>query len=69
MDVTDMFSCIINRPINKDKKKPLPLVCVRYLNREDMLAALEGLNGKVVNGRPMRLTIAQSNFELSTSVY
>lgn len=59
----------VYRPVNKDTKKPLSFVFVRFLNRSDMLNAMESLQGKIVDGRPMRIEEAKSSFELETSIY
>ena len=59
----------VYRPVNKDTKKPLSFVFVRFLNRTDMLNAMESLQGKIVDGRPMRIEEAKSSFELETSIY
>jgi len=34
-----------------------------------MLNAMESLQGKIVDGRPMRIEEAKSSFELETSIY
>lgn len=60
----------VYRPVDKDTKRPRRFLFVRFLFREDMLAALEALNGKVINGRPMIIQEAKpGRFELETSIY
>ena len=59
----------VYRPFNKELKKPYPFVFVRFLKRDEMMAAMNALQGKVIDGRPMIIEEAKANFELETSCY
>lgn len=60
----------VYRPIDKNKMKPELHVFVRFIFEKDMMHAFEGLQGKVVDGRPMILTVStDSGYELDTSIY
>ncbi len=59
----------VYRPMDKNTMKKCLFVFVRFIFREDMFAAFSALQGKVIEGRPMILTIATSGYELDTQVY
>jgi len=60
----------VYRPIDKDTKRPVRFIFVRFLYREQMINAMNGLNGKIINGRPMKISEARpGRFQLETSVY
>lgn len=60
----------VYRPIDKDTKRPLSFFFVRYYYRQHMINAMNELNGKVINGRPMKITEARpGRFLLETQVY
>jgi RNA recognition motif-containing protein len=60
----------VYRPIDKDTKKPLRFVFVRFIYKQHMLNAMHQLNGQNVNGRPMRIVMAKpGRYELDTSIY
>jgi len=60
----------VYRPLDKDTKRPRSFFFVRYIYREHMLAAMEALNGKIINGREMRILEAKpGRYELDTSIY
>lgn len=59
----------VYRPIDKNTMKPQLFVFVRYIFKKDMLAAFAALQGKVIDGRPMIISIADSGYELDTSIY
>jgi len=60
----------VYRPIYKDTKRPCSFIFVRYYYRQNMINAMNELNGKVMNGRPMKITEARpGRFQLETSIY
>jgi RNA recognition motif-containing protein len=60
----------VYRPIDKDTKKPCKFVFIRFVYRKDMLAAMDALQGKVINGRGMKIMEAKpGRYELDTSIY
>jgi hypothetical protein len=59
----------VYRPIDKNKMKHQLHLFVRYVFKMDMLKAFEALQGKVIDGRPMILSIADAGYELETSIY
>ncbi len=60
----------VYRPIDKDTKRPLNFLFVRFVYKQHMLNALGELQGKIINGRPMKIMEAKPcRYELDTSVY
>lgn len=60
----------VYRPINKDTKRPCAFIFIRYYYRQHMINAMNELNGKIINGRPMKITEARpGRFQLETSIY
>lgn len=60
----------VYRPIDKDTKRPKSFIFIRFLYREHMINAMNALNGKIINGRPMKISEARpGRFQLETSVY
>jgi RNA recognition motif-containing protein len=59
----------VYRPINKDKMTETPFLFVRFIERENMLLAMNALQGKVIRGRKMVIEEAKPVFELETSIY
>ena len=59
----------VYRPVNKNKLTYRPFFFVRFMRREDMVLAMESLQGKMLAGRKMVITEARPKFELETSVY
>ncbi len=59
----------VYRPINKDQMSETPFFFVRFIERDNMLLAMNALNGKVLRGRKMVIEEAKPIFELETSIY
>lgn len=60
----------VYRPIDKDTKMPLRFLFVRFIYKQHMMNAMNKLQGKLVNGRPMKILLAKpGRYELETSVY
>ena len=60
----------VYRPIDKDTKMPLRFLFVRFIYKQHMLNAVSKLQGKPVNGRPMKIVMAKpGRYELDTSIY
>lgn len=60
----------VYRPIDKDTKRPMRFLFVRFVYKQHMLDALEALQGKIINGRQMKLLLAKpGRYELDTSIY
>ena len=59
----------VYRPVNKNAMTYQPFFFVRFMHFEDMQLAKSELQGKIVCGRPMKITDAKPKFELETSVY
>ena len=60
----------VYRPIDKDTKRPMRFLFVRFVYKQHMMDALEALQGKVINGRQMKLMLAKpGRYELDTSIY
>ena len=45
----------VYRPIDKDTKRPVRFVFIRFVYKGDMLRAMEELQGKSINGRNMKI--------------
>ncbi len=59
----------VYRPINKDRMRESPFFFVRFMERENMLLAMNALQGKLLRGRKMVIEEAKPKFELETSIY
>lgn len=60
----------VYRPIDKDTKKPLRFLFIRFIYKQHMLNAVKQLQGVQVNGRPMKIMMAKpGRYQLSTSIY
>ena len=60
----------VYRPIDKDTKRPLNFLFVRFVYKQHMLNAMQEMQGVSMNGRTMRIMIAKpGRYELDTSVY
>lgn len=59
----------VYRPVNKDRMTLQPFFFVRFMRYDDMAAAMNDLNGKILAGRPMSIVEARPKFELETSIY
>jgi len=71
-DVFGKFGSLgdVYRPIDKDTKLPLRFLFVRFIYKQQMLNAMGKLQGKNMNGRPMKILLAKpGRYELETSVY
>ena len=60
----------VYRPMDKDTKRPKPFIFVRFFYRQQMINAMNDLNGKIINGRAMKISEAKpGRFQLETSIY
>ena len=60
----------VYRPIDKDTKRPMSFLFVRFVYKQPMLEAMSALQGKVINGRSMKIMLAKpGRYELDTSIY
>ena len=60
----------VYRPIDKDTKRPMSFLFVRFVFKSHRTEAMAALQGKVINGREMKILLAKpGRYELDTSIY
>jgi len=60
----------VYRPIDKDTKRPLNFLFIRFVYKQHMINAMQEMQNTMMNGRPMKIMVAKpGRYELDTSIY